>query len=85
MEVKLNTHTLKLLAFYYESNNGQIETFEINQAPVTIDQEKFIIGYTTKLNGLRWGINITIENNTVELDTDAKSPIKTVDYILEEI
>lgn len=81
---QVNKTKVKMLEIHYLDDSGGKQTFDIKQNSVVIDnKEEFIVGYTTKLNGMRWGIELSFKNSTISLTGDRKSPITHLKFSLE--
>lgn len=75
---------IKLTDLFYKNESDVDAEVSINQSSLVIDDFPFVFGYTTKLNDKRWGVNVTITQGHLEVESDTGSPIQFVSLLLDK-
>lgn len=74
-----------LESLVFRNSEGKIEYLEIRKTePVTIRGSNFTTGYVTKINNLRWGFQVEINeiSGTTMIKVDPNSPVIGVSFYL---
>lgn len=72
------TSGILLNEIIYLDKNNSVCSHEVQEHQlIKIDRDDFVFGYVTKINGLRWGVNLFIDRTTgkARIKTDIDSPI----------